>query len=197
MFGSSTGSQNFVWMSGYLQDMQQFLNCCDGQASGLLLFQTNSAPLFQQKWRHQYPLFHYLCKQIHADVLPFASTPVLVRGIFHLAHAVWAQEDAKLHCSELATGQPLLLTHSNVREVCGFCHPRRVPSACKVVDFSFDFKLSSQLRNFSQPAFQENEPRFDMPAIRFPKYDREHPSGHVPVATAELPMNFRTHQICL
>ena len=36
-----------------------------------------------------------------------------------------------------------------------------------------------------------------MQAFLFPSYGREHTSGHVPVATAEFLVNFRTHQICL
>ena len=43
---------------------------------------------------------------------------------------------------------------------------------------------------FAQLALQENEPRFDMQAFRFPSDDREHSSDHVLVATPEFLMNF-------
>ena len=44
-----------IGTSRYLQDMQQCLNCLDGQASGHPLHQTNSAPHLQSRWCHQYP----------------------------------------------------------------------------------------------------------------------------------------------
>ena len=56
---------------------------------------------FHTRWLHQHPVLHDLWQQIQADVLPYASTPAL-------AHDV-----AKIHYSELATGQALLQTHPN------------------------------------------------------------------------------------
>ena len=50
-------------------------------------------------------------QQVQADFLPFASTPDLERDTLQLANTVWVQDDAQSHCSELATGQPLLSTY--------------------------------------------------------------------------------------
>ena len=52
---------------------------------------------------HQYPLFHHLWPQIEVDVLQFATIAAIERDILHLAHVVWAQDDTRSHCSELAT----------------------------------------------------------------------------------------------
>ena len=93
----------------------------------------------------------------------------LLRGFLHLALAVWAQEDAKIHGSELATGQPLLHTYPKI-EICRFSDPRRLTSARKVFDLSFVFRLQAFLstENFALLAPQENEPRFGMRALRLP-----------------------------
>ena len=50
---------------------------------------------------------------------------------------------------------------------------------------------------FAQPALQENEPRFDMQALRFPSCGYEQSNVHAHVATVQFLMNFRTHQMCL
>ena len=75
--------------------------------------------------------------------------------------------------------------------------PQQITSAFKVVDFFFRLEAFLSTEEFAQLALQENEPRFDTQASRFPSYDREHSSDHVLVATAEFLMNIRTHQICL
>ena len=84
----STATIDFLWLSGYLQDMQYRKNCRGGQASGHPLQQTSSAPPFQLKWCRQYPFLNYLWQQIHADGLPCAPTPALDRDILHLADTV-------------------------------------------------------------------------------------------------------------
>ena len=63
--------------------------------------------------------------------------------------------------------------------------------------FFFRLQAFSSIEEFAQLALQENEPRFDMLAFRFPSHDSEHSSDHVLVAIAEFLMKFRTHQICL
>ena len=45
-------------------------------------------------------------------------------------------------------------------------------------------------RVFSSPSKKKNERRFDMPAFRFPRYDREHSSDHNLVASTNFLKNF-------
>ena len=77
----------------------------------------------------------------------FASTAALQIS-FMSRITVWAQDDAKINCSELATGQPLLSTYPMFERAVDFSGPRRRASACRVFDsLSFDTNHSSQLRN--------------------------------------------------
>ena len=103
--------------------------------------------LFQSRWCYLHPLFHNLWQQIHAEFFPFVSTPAVERGILRLAHTVWAKDDAKIHCSELATGQPLLSTSPNFEIFVGFSDPKRTILLPKTVHVSSDFKHSFQPMN--------------------------------------------------
>ena len=61
----------------------------------LLRWTGTRSPVTNELGSTTYPCLHYLWQHIQADVLPYASTPVLEREILHLACKVWAQEHAK------------------------------------------------------------------------------------------------------
>ena len=67
-----------------------------------------------------------------------------------------------------------------------------LPVECSAVVSRFQPFLSTE--ELAQLAHQENEPRLDTLAFRFPSYDREHAGDRALVATAEFYMNFRMHQ---
>ena len=118
---------NFLWLSGCLQDMQYCKNGSDGQANGHQLQQLNGhCSTLSIKVVSSVP---NPPRTIQADSLPHASTPVLERYPSSHEHCVWAQDDAKKHCSELATGQPLLWTYQSIIPVnwrnCATCASRK------------------------------------------------------------------------
>ena len=114
----------------------------------------------------------------------------LLRDILHLAHSLWAQDDTKIHCNNIATGQPLLSTYPNVERAVDVCSraEEHLPVEYSIFVFPLHSFLSTE--EFAQLALQENEPRVDMHAVRFPSYDRAHSSDHALVSTAESLMNF-------
>ena len=84
-------------------------------------------------------------------------TATFEREILHLAHTSWAQDDANIHCSELATGQPLLSTYPDL-ESCRYSVPRPRTSACRVLFFGFRLQSFLSTKGFAQFALQDNEP---------------------------------------
>ena len=108
-----------------------------------------------------------------------------------------SKKDAQIHCSELATGQALLWTYTTFETA----EVSLIPSEeLLLVEYSF-FVCRHQsflsTEEFAQLTLQENEPRFNKLASRFPSCDYEHSNVHAHVATAEFLMNFWTHWICL
>ena len=84
--------QNFVWMSEYLQHMQYFFDLLGwpGKRSSAAPKELGSTLSIKVV-----PIStHCQWQQIQADLLLRASTPALEREILHLAHTVWAQDDA-------------------------------------------------------------------------------------------------------
>ena len=93
--------------------------------------------------------------------------------MLRFAYAVRVQEVARTLYRELATGQPHVPPMQNLRA------PKIVGSKAKnfLLQTSrvfFRLRALLQTEEIAQLALQENEPRFDMLAFRFPSYDREH-----------------------
>ena len=106
------------------------------------------------------------------------------------------RDDAKTHCSELATGQPFLWTYQRVGErAVDFLV--QCEELCLWTTYSILVFSTKNLRNLRILRFKRTRPRFDMLAFRYPSYHRQHSRDHVLDATAEFMMNFRTRQICL
>ena len=59
------------------------------------------------RFSHHYPFRYYLWQQNQALFLPNASTPALAKDVLRVAYKVWAEDDAKVRCSEPVTEQPL------------------------------------------------------------------------------------------
>ena len=99
---------------------------------------------------------------VAADARKFSSTYIhssaCERHILHLAHTVWAQEDATTHCSELATGQPHLLSYPNVERAVDvrLQGEELLPAEFSIVVFQHQSFLLTE--EFAQLALQENEP---------------------------------------
>ena len=79
-----------------------------------------------------------------------------MRDILHLAPTGWTQVEAEIHCSERATGQPLLSTCPKFERAVDFL--LRGEKLLPVDFYSLDIILSGG--GLAQLALQENEPRF-------------------------------------